>query len=143
MCAYMQESGNALLKQGRKLGRKLLIKQAVAKYTEGLSLLHASDTAGTAPKNPAAAKAVRTALYSNRAFAESLLCNWRNALESARWAIKTDASHFKSHYRAAQAAAQLKQWPLALELCKRGLALDAAAPELTDIQEVRFARPIV
>ena len=106
-----------------------MISQAVDKYSEGLNILHA------ALLRP---KSLTTALYSNRAFAEALLGNWRNSFESARWALKTDAQHIKSYIRAAKAAQQLKRWPHALEVCGWGLKVEPNAPELLAIQQVRL-----
>lgn len=124
----MQEAGNQLLKQGREIRRKLVIGQAVEKYSEGLAILHAA---------LAAPPALTTALYSNRAFAEGLLGNWRSSFESARWALKTDPKHVKSYIRAAKAAQELRKWPAALEVCAWGLAVEEAAPELLRMQAVR------
>jgi tetratricopeptide (TPR) repeat protein len=117
-----------LLKQGRRVGKKLVIGQAVEKYTEGLNILQ---------KAQLSPKPLLTALYSNRAFAESILGNWRNALDSANWAIRTDGSHLKSYFRAAKAAQELKRWTDALELCARALNIEPTAQELLDIHKVR------
>jgi tetratricopeptide (TPR) repeat protein len=130
--ATVQEAGNTLLQQGRKIGKRHVIKQASDKYSEGLSILHAAGATYAVPAQ------LRTALYSNRAFAESLIGNWRNALDSARWAIRTDRSHLKSYFRAAQAAQQLKRWSDALEVCKRGLEVEPGAAELLKIQQVQI-----
>lgn len=125
----MQDAGNEALQQGRKLKRKHLIESAVAKYTEGLSILAAAE----GKPEPA----LLCALCSNRAFAESLLGNWRNSLESALWAIRADSTHLKSFYRAARAAKELRRWQQGQTLCANGLEIEADARELLDIQEVR------
>ena len=129
----MQEAGNDLLKQGRQLRKKLVISQAVDKYSEGLAMI-AADRHGT----PASA-GLRVALYSNRAFAEGLLGNWRNALDSAQWALKADPQHLKSYFRAAQAAQKLKRWQLTEQLCQQGLAVMPGSAELQDILQVRVS----
>ena len=117
------------MQQGRKVKRKHLIESAVAKYSEGLSIL--ASAAGK--PDPA----LLCALCSNRALAESLLGNWRNSLDSALWAIRADSTHLKSYYRAARAAQELKRWQQGQTLCAKGLEIEPDAAELLGIQEVR------
>ena len=57
-------------------------------------------------------------------------------MQSARAAIRTDSTHFKSYLRAAKAAARLREWPLVLQLCATGLALEADSAELLSLQRV-------
>jgi tetratricopeptide (TPR) repeat protein len=123
-----QEAGNEHLKRGRSTRSKAVIGVAISKYSEGLAIL----SAARGKPDPQ----LLCGLCSNRAFAESLLGNWRNALESALWAVRIDSTHLKSYFRAATAAQKLHRWKQALALCSKGLELDPGAEEFQKIQKV-------
>jgi tetratricopeptide (TPR) repeat protein len=124
----VQEAGNDHLKRGRSTKNKAVIEVAITKYSEGLAILSAAG----GKSDPQ----LLCALCSNRAFAESLLGNWRNAFDSAMWAIRVDSTHLKSYFRAASAAQKLRRWNQALKLCSKGLELDPGAEEFLEIQKV-------
>jgi len=128
-----QEAGNRSLKQGVTIHKKLMIREAVKQYGEGLAFLEAAgDVEGAA--------ATRCALHSNRAHASGLLGNWRNALNDALAALKANPAHIKSHIRAANAARQLRSWREAVTLCERGLEAEPGAPELLKTSKVEGVR---
>jgi hypothetical protein len=116
-----------MLKQGQKQRLHRLIRQASDKYSEGLAILHEATSD---------AHALKCALHSNSALAQGLLGNFRNSLDAARCAIKCDAQHLKSYFRAAQAAVKLKRWAEGQELCESGLKVEVGAPELTALLAV-------
>lgn len=125
----LQSSGNDMMKTYATKKVAQLLRQAVDKYSEGISALLGHETAENAK--------LRCALLSNRAQAHTQLENWRNALESAEAAIQADPKHLKSFMRGANAAVHVKEWEKVETCCKEGLKLKPGDPELTRLREVR------
>ena len=114
--ANFKTQGNKKLQVGLQSKSKLMLREAIKFYGEGLKL-QAKD------------EALNSVLLSNRAHVESLLGNWRNALSDALMAKKTDPSNAKAYYRAAKAALQLGINDQCCELCLEGQAIDPSSKE--------------
>eukprot|EP00775_Hariotina_reticulata_P012859 gene12859-12986_t len=114
--------GNNKLRIGLKANNKLLLREAVGFYDKGLAL-----TCHDAHVN--------LALHNNRAHVNSLLGNWRSALQDSQAAMQIDPSNLKAVFRGARAALKLGQWEECQQLLGRGFALEPAAKELLQIQQ--------
>ncbi|KAF6259158.1 hypothetical protein COO60DRAFT_1622080 [Scenedesmus sp. NREL 46B-D3] len=114
--------GNNKLRIGLKSKNRLLLREAVDMYDKGLGL-KCSDTQ------------VNLALYNNRAHVNSLLGNWRSALQDSQSAMQLDPASIKAAFRAARAALKLGEWDVCAQLLQLGLSLEPGAQELQQIQQ--------
>ena len=76
--------GNDLVRQGKQRRATQLLRSAVAKYAEGLCILHDAGSTNAA---------LQCALQSNQAQAHALLGNWRNSLQARAPLIPATAAH--------------------------------------------------
>lgn len=120
MDVILQTQGNNKLKVGLQAKKKLMLREAIKFYGEGLKL-QCSDNS------------LNSVLLSNRAHVESLLGNSRNALADALDAKKLDPKNVKAHYRAAKAALDLGIYDKCCELCHEGQAVDPSSKEFPTI----------
>ena len=104
------------LKVGLQSKSKLMLREAIKFYGEGLKLQCQDNS-------------LNSVLFGNRAHVESLLGNWRNALTDALAAKKADPLNAKAYYRAAKAALQLGNYDECCELCQEGQAVDPLSKE--------------
>ncbi|KAJ9516376.1 hypothetical protein QJQ45_011032 [Haematococcus lacustris] len=134
-------NGNKKLQVGLKAKNKILLREAVEFYSKGLA-----EGCGNAKLN--------SVLLSNRSHVESLLGNWRKALDDAEAALRQDPTNIKvsdctaaclpvldetsvlrrrATFRAARAALKLRLPAQALQYVHQGQALDPGAPEWPDL----------
>eukprot|EP00878_Enallax_costatus_P030282 GHUV01032957.1.p1 GENE.GHUV01032957.1~~GHUV01032957.1.p1 ORF type:complete len:285 (+),score=43.68 GHUV01032957.1:425-1279(+) len=114
--------GNNKLRVGLKAKNRLLLREAVDFYSKGLALKC---------KN----KELNLALLNNRAHVNSLLGNWRSALQDSQSAHNLDPSNLKAIFRGARAALKLGEWDTCEQLLAAGLSIEPNAPELLQIQK--------
>jgi uncharacterized protein HemY len=62
--------------------------------------------------------------------------NWRSALQDSQAAMQIDPQSLKAVFRGARAALKLGQWDDCQQLLKEGFALEPAAAELLQVQQV-------
>ncbi|KAL0230865.1 hypothetical protein PCE1_003242 [Barthelona sp. PCE] len=91
-----KKSGNDCLHTYLRVRTRQMIMNACHHYTKGLQEDFDNDK-------------LRVALLSNRAQAYLYMENWRSSLESSQLALRIDAEHFKSMFRAAKACIQLSK----------------------------------
>ncbi|KAF8072387.1 ttc4 [Scenedesmus sp. PABB004] len=114
--------GNGKLRVGLKAKNRLLLREAIEFYDKGLAL-----RCGDA--------AVNAALHNNRCHVNSLLGNWRSALQDSSAALRLDPGNAKATFRGARAALKLGEWARCEELLAAGLAADPAGQELLQVQQ--------
>lgn len=112
-----KDMGNRALKTGLQQKKKFYIHQAVEQYTEGINLSSADFD-------------LNSILYSNRAQANLLLGNNRNAMADGKDAIRYDANNIKGYFRAAKGAYGIYLWGKCRELCQKGLEIEPDNAEL-------------
>lgn len=117
-----KKQGNKKLEIGIKAKNRMLLRDAIGLYNQGLEVQGGEVE-------------VNVALYNNRAHVHSMLGNWRNALSDSLAARKLDPSNVKAVFRAARAAAKLGRLEQAGELLDEGLALDPANKELQRLKQ--------
>jgi hypothetical protein len=78
----VQENGNGALKVALQQRKKFFLRQAIEHYTSGLDLMCSDDK-------------LNSILYSNRAHANLLLGNFRNAWQDGLFAAKRDRHNIK------------------------------------------------
>lgn len=107
-----KDQGNKALQTGLKQRKKFYVRQAIEQYTEGIKLEF----------NDAS---LRSTLYSNRAQANLVLGNLRNAMLDGKEAIEEDQNNVKAYFRTAKAALGLSKFETCEELCDLALALNS------------------
>lgn len=117
-----KEHGNRALKTGLKQRKKFYIRQAIEQYTEGLAL-QCTDAA------------LNSTLFSNRAQANLVLGNFRNALMDGKDAVRYNASNVKGYFRAAKGAIGIGLWETCRTLCNEGLEVEPDNVELKGLLE--------
>lgn len=112
-----KDQGNKALKTGLKQRKKFYIRQAIEQYNEGLGMQPAD-------------KALTSVLYANRAQANLILGNFRNALLDGQDAVRFDPGNVKAYFRAAKGAMGIDAWDKCYELCAAGLEAEPDNAEL-------------
>ena len=95
---------------------KVYVRKAVQQYS--LALLENVD-------NPS----FNSVVYSNRAYAASLLGNISDALADAQKSVELDQANFKGWFRAAKSSLQLEKFDACIDFCMQGLKLGAESFE--------------
>ena len=100
---------------------KVYVRKAVQQYS--LALLENVD-------NPS----FNSVVYSNRAYAASLLGNISDALADAQKSVELDQANFKGWFRAAKSSLQLEKFDACIDFCMQGLKLGAESFEFETLK---------
>lgn len=121
-----KEQGNRALQTGMKQRKKFYLRQAIESYTEGINLEF--DDAH-----------LKSVLYSNRAQANLVIGNYRNALFDGQDAIRFNEQNIKGFYRAAKGALGTSKFDKCQELCDEALKLSSvmSSIEISDFSSLK------
>ncbi len=157
-CCCSQNQGNEALKTGLKHRKKFYFREAITAYTKGLDVQCGDSIIETVLLSNRAQ--VHLQLGNDRNALEdslramqldtnnvkvvlSLCCRchckvklWRETSTVLSHGHTTADVSMQACYRAARAAYNLKQYSKALTLAEQGVAMDAGASELKQIQQV-------
>lgn len=115
-------------------------------YTKGIAILNAKEGKWDEPKpeeiedEKKKVVALREAVYVNRALCQLELKNYRSTTLDCAQALMVNPQNIKAHYRSASALLHLDKVHEALDVCYRGLKLDAENVPMQKLLEKIWAK---